>query len=138
VGGVAINIGTIPSKALREAILRLGNRKSATPRARDFASARNATFTEILHACHRVITAEVQLVNEHLASNGVELYSGTCCFLDPQRVRVTGATGEVVVSAEYFLIATGTRPSRPSEIPFDRANLITSDELLRLPYFPTP
>lgn len=136
VGGVAINTGTIPSKALREAILRLGHRTSATPRARDFFDARNATFTEILTACHRVISAEVELVNEHLASNGVQLFNGTCRFLAPQRVSVTGLAGEQQISADYFVLAPGTEPSRPETVPFDGVNLITSDELLTLPYLP--
>ena len=40
VGGASINTGTIPSKALREAILRLLGRQSAMPREADLRGAR--------------------------------------------------------------------------------------------------
>ena len=41
-GGVAINTGTIPSKALREAILDFGGRTTVAPSLADFAAAKPA------------------------------------------------------------------------------------------------
>ena len=48
VGGAAVNTGTIPSKALREAILRYSGHVGATPRAADFAAPRSPGGSVVL------------------------------------------------------------------------------------------
>ena len=136
VGGVAINTGTIPSKALREAILKLTGRESAMPRLEDFQEARNATFTGLLAACQRVIQAEIAVVSDQFRRNGVEVVYGTGCFQGSHTVEVLGSRGSHVIEADHFVIAVGTQPARPPGVPFDAQNVITSDELLALPYLP--
>lgn len=140
VGGVAINTGTIPSKALREAILRLTGRESAMPGAGDFAApipgTREGRLEKLAASCHRVIAAEVALVQKHLRSNGVEVFFGRGSFIEPTRVEILGKTERHTLTADRFLIAVGTAPARPSHIPFDNANIITSDEIIDLPYLP--
>ncbi len=136
-GGVAINTGTIPSKALREAILNLAGRASATPRATDFQAARNETLTGLMKSCHRVINAEIDLVADHFCSNGIEVAHGTASFIDDHTVCVVQSKGnERKILADHFLIATGTTPARPHKLPFDGVNVISSDELLHMPYLP--
>lgn len=136
VGGVAINTGTIPSKALREAILRLVGHETAMPSVADFQAARNATFTGLLSSCQRVIRAEVDVTYDQLRRNGVETVHGDAQFVDERTILAIGARANEKITADYFLIAVGTRPARPSDIPFDGENVITSDELLELPYLP--
>lgn len=136
VGGGAIHTGTIPSKALREAILRLIGRQSAMPRPTDFMEARKSTFLGLLRACQEVISAEACVVERHLYSNGVEMVMGEASFLDAKTINAVGPYASERISADFFVIATGTRPTRPSSIPFDDRDVITSDELLKLPYLP--
>ncbi|MCW5775777.1 MAG: Si-specific NAD(P)(+) transhydrogenase [Phycisphaeraceae bacterium] len=136
VGGAGVNTGTIPSKALREAILRAGGRVSATPLVQDFLEARNATFRAIQAAADRVIEAEIRILQQQLASNGVSVITGHARFTDPHTVEVAGPTGSQRLAADHFLIAVGTVPARPANIPFDESNVVTSDELVRLPFLP--
>jgi len=136
VGGVAINTGTIPSKALREAILRLGGHESAMPRVEDFRAARASTFQLLQQSVQQVIQAEIRVVNDHLRRNGVEVVHGTGHFQGPTQLEVHGPQGVHVVEAEHFVIAVGATPAKPPSMPFDGANLITSDELVRLDYLP--
>lgn len=136
VGGGAIHTGTIPSKALREAILKLVGRQSAMPEVADFQEARTAAFSNLLRSCQEVIAAEVEVVRKHLVSNGVEIRTGVATFQDSRTIRVTGPSREEVVTADYFLVAPGTHPARPTGIPFDDGDIITTDELLKLPYLP--
>ncbi|MCW5756302.1 MAG: Si-specific NAD(P)(+) transhydrogenase [Phycisphaeraceae bacterium] len=135
VGGVAVNTGTIPSKALREAILVASGRGTLMPNEHDFMSARSKSFASLLEAANKVIRHEVAKVASHFASNGIDVVYGSGSFTDPHTVRVTGAA-VTEVKADRFLIAVGASPARPSNIPFDGQNVITSDELLRLPYLP--
>ena len=136
VGGAAINTGTIPSKALREAILAASARPASTPTQSDFFAARNATFSDILKSCHDIIRIEVDLVTGHFRSNGIETVQGTASFRDPHTIEVDGASGQRTISAARFLIAVGSKPARPEHIQFDHDNIITSDELPELAYLP--
>jgi len=136
VGGAAINTGTIPSKALREAILRIGSCHVAMPNANDFASARHSTFANLISSCQEVIKAEIAVVREHFAKNGVELITGTASFRDPKTIDVTGAHATEAIGADHFLIGTGSTPTRPAGVRFDDTHIITSDDALSLKYMP--
>lgn len=136
VGGNAVNTGTIPSKALREAILRLLGRESAMPREADLRSARAATLTGLLESCNQVIKAEIEIVRRHLGSNEVDVIAGQASFRDKNTVDIVNAHSSTAVQADYFLIATGTDPAKPANVPFDDRNVLTSDELVKLPYLP--
>lgn len=136
VGGVAINTGTIPSKAMREAILRAGGHREAMPTANDFFGARNALFTSLLGACQQVIKAEVELIRGHFARNGIECVTGLGQFRDQHTVDAIGEHATTTVTADFILIGVGTNPTKPANMPFDKRTVITSDELLNLPYLP--
>lgn len=136
VGGVAVNTGTIPSKALREAILAIAGRPAVMPRVEDFMAARNATFTGLLTSCQKVISAEIDTIRGHFLHNGIETIHGAGRFKDTETVLVDGPLGRQEVRARNFLVSTGTVPARPREIPFDGVNVITSDEILKLGYLP--
>lgn len=136
VGGVAINTGTIPSKALREAILHLAGRPSAMPRVEDFLEARNSTFVGLQNACQKIIREENEIVEGHFRRNGVAVVHGRASFVSPNEVEVVGARGTRRVTADHFVVGVGTRPARPDNIPFDECNVITSDGILNLGYLP--
>jgi NAD(P) transhydrogenase len=140
-GGVAINTGTIPSKALREAVLELTapDRLSAvcgsgarTGRRMD----RKTALSSLTASCQRVITAEIDVVASHFASNGIEYMHGIGALADARTVVVTGPHATEKVGASNILIATGTVPAKPKGVPFDGAKVMTSDEVLLLPSLP--
>jgi NAD(P) transhydrogenase len=136
VGGSSINTGTIPSKALREAILRFIGRQSAMPRDADLKGARDAALSGIRASARHVIQAEIDIVSRHLANNGVMLLNGMASFRDAKTVEVKTAHTTEVIGAERFVIAVGTHPARSASIPFDNEDIITSDELLSLEKMP--
>lgn len=135
VGGVAINTGTIPSKALREAVMNLvGLRRQGTDIYLNMD--RQEQLASLVESCQRVIRAEIETVRRHFFSNGVELVHGTGSLVDEHTVHVDGIHSTEEIRAKYICLATGTNPARPDDIPFDDSNIITSDELLKLPYMP--
>lgn len=151
VGGASINTGTIPSKALREAILTQTSRAVGLPGLGgvgggagaggaggelDFRAAREATLSAIRASAQRVVQSEIAIVTRHLASNGIDLIAGAASFRDPHTVEVAAAHSTQMVSADHFIIAVGTAPARPPGIPFDDVDIISSDELIRLPELP--
>jgi NAD(P) transhydrogenase len=136
-GGAAVNTGTIPSKALREAILSLCPNRLAMPRASDFANAaRGITLASLWEACQGVIKTEIDMVRSHMASNRVEVLTGRAQFRDASIVDVVGEHASTALSADRFVIAVGTKPAKPANVPFDSTDIITSDELLHLKTLP--
>ncbi len=135
-GGVAVNTGTIPSKALREAILAMVNRPSAMPQSGDFKLAREHKFHELTSSADRVIDAEIDIIQRHMRSNGVRVLYGTGRFEDPHTIAVEGSHSTEQVRADFVLIGTGTTPARPVGTEFDGKTIITSDEVLDLPSLP--
>jgi NAD(P) transhydrogenase len=143
VGGVAINTGTIPSKALREAVL-------AVTAARQVLSSTSLTnnscltvsaeqeLQQLIGQCHRVISAEVNILRSQLLSNGVEIMTGVASFVDAKTVKVEAKNGRggETVTATNFVIGVGSGPARSPNIPFDEKNIFTSDEVLKLGSLP--
>jgi NAD(P) transhydrogenase len=136
VGGVAINTGTIPSKAMREAILRAGGHKAAMPTVTDFFAARNALFTTLLTSCQDVIKAEVELIRGHFDRNGVEVVTGLGQFRDAHTIDAISEHAMTTLTADFVMIGVGTYPTKPKSMPFDGQTVISSDEILKLPYLP--
>ncbi|MCC7387376.1 MAG: Si-specific NAD(P)(+) transhydrogenase [Phycisphaerales bacterium] len=136
IGGVAVNTGTIPSKALREAILSMVSRQSAMPQLADFRRAREHSFQELVRSADRVVDAEIDIVQRHMRSNGVAVLHGAAHFTEPNTVAVEGGYGTEQVRAERVLVATGTEPAKPEGVEFDQRTVITSDEILGLPALP--
>lgn len=136
VGGVAVNTGTIPSKALREAILQLLGRPSAMPRGSDFAAARDLTLAGLRASCERVIGAEVNLVRRHFESNGIDIVTGRAVFRAPNLIDVVRKHGHEDIHADHVVIAVGTSPARPPNVPFNGVNVISSDDVVKLERLP--
>lgn len=135
VGGVAIHTGTIPSKALRQAILEATGARDHLAVRGDVKAGR-ITMLELLSSCQRIIATEMEIVRTQLRRNGVELFNGEASFKDDHTVTVTSAAGSQEVAAENFVVAVGTEPVRPDFIPFDEDRILTSDDLLHLAHLP--
>jgi NAD(P) transhydrogenase len=142
IGGVAVNTGTIPSKALREAILNLGHCQIGSGMGRRAghaeaaAQSKDSTLANLWEACRPIIRAEVDLVRGHFASNGIALINGWASFEDANTIKVVGEHQTELLRASNVVIATGTTPARSATIPFDHEDVITSDELLTLKKLP--
>lgn len=133
VGGAAINTGTIPSKALREAILAATGKSPFMPRFADFAAARrHVSLHDLFIACQGIIKDEIGLIRGHLGSNNIDLRTGVASFRDANVIDILGEHAREDVRAEKVCIAVGTAPARPKTIDFDTSDIITSDELLNL------
>ena len=137
VGGVCINTGTIPSKTLREAVLYLTGLNMRELYGQNYRVKDNITITDLLSRTQHVIGREIEVIRSQLFRNDVDLLTGTAAFVDPHRVRIRNEVeGERYVSADKIVIATGTRPARPSTVEFDDVRVLDSDGILNLDHIP--
>src|SRR5437899_1722347 len=137
VGGACINTGTVPSKTLRESALFFSGIEQrglydVMPRIPG-----KLTVPRFMYRTRRVVESELQLIQRGLARHKVELVEGSASLVDPHTVRVEAADGAVrKLTAGYLLIATGTSPHRPAQIPFDDDQVYDSDTILGLDRIP--
>jgi NAD(P) transhydrogenase len=136
VGGASINTGTIPSKALREAVLHLTGADRRGLFGESPRQKRNITIGDLIYISQQVIHQELTLIRDHFDRNNIDLIWGAARFDQEGIVFIDRPDDFEVVSADYFVIATGSRPAKPESIPFDDSRVFTSDELLGLKTLP--
>src|ERR1041385_1698865 len=88
VGGVCIHTGTIPSKAMREAVLHLTGLRERQLYGDGYSVKRRITMEDLLYRAHHVVRTEVDVIRNQMARNSVEMFFGNASFLDPHRVRI--------------------------------------------------
>ena len=136
-GGTVTTTGGAPTKTLREAALYLSGLREG-----DVYGLRMTTTAEVVLDTIRRRTASVceslqELTAANIATRGVDYIEGTAQLLGRGTVLVTGNDGrQRTLRAKTILIATGSRPFRPSTIAFDAAGVCDTDTILhrgRLP-----
>lgn len=139
VGGVSLQTGTIPSKALREAAYvtsrtaSLGMRRTIQSRA----ASEPGFLIDALGQKDRVVDRKEAQLLERLMSEGVMLIPGEACFIDAHTLQVTGPRDDrQQLSAAFIVLATGSRPRRPASVPFDKERVLDSTSLLKIRRLP--
>ena len=135
-GGACINTGTIPSKALREAVLQLVRMGQNRFYGEGHPSRPEISIDDLTSRCQHIIRTERKLIQGQLAHNEVELIWGEARFEGPYTLRIERPSGSEVVRAEHLVIATGSTPARPANVPFDDERILDSDSVLRLARLP--
>jgi NAD(P) transhydrogenase len=138
VGGVCVNTGTIPSKTLREAVVYLTGMSQRELYGASYRVKDKITPADLLARTQHVIGKQVDVVRSQLMRNRIDLVLGHGRFVDPHTIMVEeDAQGErVTVSGDYIVIATGTKPVRPSGVEFDERRVLDSDGILDLKSLP--
>ncbi len=130
-GGVTAHTGTIPSKTLREAVLYLCGWREKNFYGRSYRVKADITVADLMQRLHTTIKQQIEIIQHQLTRNGVMLVTGAASFVDPHTLRVVNRAGhEELYHADHIVIATGTVPHRPAEIPFDDVTIIDSDGIL--------
>ncbi|MEU4096665.1 Si-specific NAD(P)(+) transhydrogenase [Streptomyces sp. NPDC026673] len=137
VGGVSIHTGTIPSKTLREAVLYLTGLTQRDLYGQSYRLKEDITIADLTARTQHVVSREVDVIRSQLSRNRVTMLTGTGRFADDHTVAVQDPSGrEVLVTADHIVIATGTRPARPSTVEFDDRTVMDSDSVLNLDRVP--
>lgn len=132
-GGACVNTGTVPSKTLRESALHLtGFRQREFSGAVHLEVERNISIADFMHRKDLVVEREWKRIDENLRRHKVDRFQGAARFLSAHDV----AVGDQVLRGEVILIATGSSPYRPSNVPFDGELVLDSDNILRIERIP--
>jgi NAD(P) transhydrogenase len=137
VGGVSTNTGTIPSKALREAVLYLSGFRQRNLYGAGYRLKKTVTIEDLVFRANHIIQNEIEIVKDQMARNRIDLIFGDARFVDPHRLLVQQAGTSTDHFAHVIIIAVGTEPSRPANIPFNGHTIIDTDGLIALKHLPT-
>lgn len=137
-GGVCVNTGTFPSKTLREAVLHLTGHLKRKVFEDDGCNRAEISMEKLKQRLHNVRIEEQAIITCQLQRNGVELVRGSARFHDDHTVIVKSLAEnrEVAVSGERIIIATGSHPRNPPDIPFDGETILDSTSILNIPQIP--
>ena len=137
-GGVCVNTGTIPSKTLREAVVYLTGMSQRELYGASYRVKDKITPADLLARTQHVIGKQVDVVRSQLMRNRIDLIEGHGRFIDPHTVQIEedSQAERITVSADFVVIATGTKPVRPSGVEFDENRVLDSDGILDLNSLP--
>ncbi len=136
VGGGCTHWGTIPSKALRHSVSRLIEYNS-NPLFNKSEKAASLTFENILEHTTKVIRDQVRLRGGFYNRNEVDIIHGTASFVDKNTLKIVMLDGSIEhLTAESFVIATGSRPYNPVDVDFKHPRVYDSDTILSLKHQP--
>jgi NAD(P) transhydrogenase len=136
-GGACVRFGTIPSKTLRETALSLGKFRKLTAHVMDVEMPSHLQVSSLMERKEQVVAAHERYMQAQLSRNGIELLQGVARFTSPEAIEVTLLDGSTrAVSGRYFVIAAGSVPRTPDNVPVDHEHILDSDSLLSLSYLP--
>ncbi|MBS2022612.1 MAG: Si-specific NAD(P)(+) transhydrogenase [Deltaproteobacteria bacterium] len=137
-GGACANTGTLPSKTLRESALALSHMQARGLEQWVPDLPRPLTASTFLHRERLIKDKERARIARNLERHKIERITGLARFVDAQTVEVLPRDGTepTQLTADYFLIATGSRPNRPAWIPFVEEEVYDSDEILQIEHVP--
>jgi NAD(P) transhydrogenase len=137
VGGVSVHTGTIPSKTLRETVLNLSGWRERGFYGLSYRVKQNIDGKDLGARLQKTLNYEVEVLEHQFARNGVRTMGGKARFRDDHHLIVLDHQGdEHVLSFDFAVIAVGTVPYRPANIPFDDHTILDSDSLVAEPRVP--
>ena len=134
-GGAGVQTGTLPSKALKETALYFSRVYEKQIYDQSNSLLRKMKHEQFTYRRDVARTDMQEEVENNLLRHKVDVYRGFASFIDEHKIRIKSET-EIIIEGKNILIATGSYPVNPSEIPFDGKRIHDSDTILKIKRFP--
>lgn len=134
-GGTVLSAG-IPAKALREAALSFSGFRKRDMFGVDLQYQGEVDVQTFMRHEREVRTAAQNASAINMQKHGVERYRGIASFVDAHTIAVDCAPDHIEITGDYILIATGSRPFRPSHFPFHHPRLFDATTILSMHTLP--
>ena len=132
-GGAAANTGTLPSKTLRETALYLSGFKQRGLYGMEISLKDRVTARDFLYRERLVVQSEHQRIAENIKRHEIDLYDGNASFVDAHTVAVKPKHSPPVhLHGDVILVATGSYPHHPDNLPFHDRRVYDSDTILTI------
>ena len=135
-GGVCLNVGCIPSKALITAAKRLEEVRHADAMGIELTGEASMNMTKLQAWKSSVVNRLTGGVRTLLKGNKADTVVGEARFTAPRALAVTTAEGVKHYTADHVVIATGSRPIEIPGFSFAERRILDSTKGLALPEIP--
>src|SRR5260370_26796374 len=138
VGGAGINTGTVPSKTLRESALYFSGLGQRGLYGVDYTIKQDLTVRDFMYRQQELVKALREVVRQNIERHRIDLIQGAARFEDPHTIAVEPTDADFVrrIQGDVVLIATGSAPTQPKNIPFEDERVYDSDEILQMRHLP--
>jgi NAD(P) transhydrogenase len=134
-GGAVASSG-VPTKTLRETALSISGFLKRGIYGIDLRYKDELDVQTFMFHERQVRTAVQTSVALNVERHNIHRYSGFGSFDDPHTIRVTSDPGEIIITGDVILIATGSSPLRPATFPFHHPNVYDSSSILNMHRLP--
>lgn len=131
-GGTCLLRGCIPTKSLLHSADLLTKIRGASEHGINIEGKVSFDFAVVQKAREKQVTKGAQGVAYLMKKNKIEILSGHGTLKGPNTVEVRSAATAETVSADYIVLATGSRPRHIPGLTIDGTHILTSDEALEL------
>jgi dihydrolipoamide dehydrogenase len=136
-GGVCLNRGCIPSKALIASATQYRNMKEAETLGIHLSAPPVYDWPAMRARKDKIVTTLVGGIGQLFKSHGVTHYNGFGKLTAANQVQVIDDHGnETKIQADSVILATGSRAINIPAFPVDGKRILTSDHLLELEHLP--
>lgn len=135
IGGVCLNRGCIPSKA----IIHAADQMYKLQQAEEFGLTVNRSsldMDKLINWKEGIVSKLTNGVNSLLKSNKINIVKGDAKFLSANMVEVMSDNNRQLYEFDHAIIATGSRPIEVPGFEYDGINIISSTEALHLTEIP--
>lgn len=134
-GGICLNSGCIPSKALLHATEVLHEAKQSAGRGIEFGEPK-IDLDRLRDWKESILEKLGQGIKGLAQKRGVQLIHGRGHFEDSRTLRVETAEGQKFVSYDKAIIAVGSKPAMPAAFDLGNKRIMTSTEALEIQDIP--
>ncbi|HMS33803.1 MAG TPA: Si-specific NAD(P)(+) transhydrogenase [Ignavibacteria bacterium] len=137
-GGAGVQTGTLPSKALKETALYFSRVYEKQIYDQSNSHLRKMKHEQFTYRRDIARTDMQEEVDNNLLRHKVDVYRGFASFTDEHKISIKSdkADKDIIIEGKNILIATGSYPVNPPEIPFDGKRIHDSDTILKIKRFP--
>ena len=136
-GGVCLNVGCIPSKALLDSSEIYAMTKNGLSAHGIRVTDLTLDLAAMMTRKDQVVEALTGQVRKLLEAGRVTLLQGTARVMDAHRVEVAGSDGGIrILEAKFILLATGSVPVTVPGLEFDEDRIVTSTGALNFSEVP--
>ncbi len=137
VGGACVHRGTIPSKTLRETALALTNFRRRSGNVFQVYVREDLQVESLMVRRQSVADAHARVIRTRLERDGVDVLHGRARFVSDVEIEVVSVDRtQRRIRGRFIVIATGSKPRKPPEIPVDHDSILDSDSILSMIYLP--
>mgnify|MGYP001546565460 FL=1 len=135
IGGVCLNVGCIPSKALLHMAAVVNEAEEMGAHGVSFGSP-DIDIKKIAGWKESVVDRLTGGLKMLAKQRKVEVVTGEGKFSSPKQISVTTANGDITISFDYCIIATGSRVTKIPSFPYDDPRMMDSTDALALAEIP--